>query len=195
MAAQSERSDARLNRERLLAAAREVLAERGEAAEMREIAERAGVAVGTLYRHFPTREALVSAIIADTLEEVRGIIAEAEANPYAIDALRHLVARACGLAERGRGIFELITGMELGVRMPDDLIPAELKRELEARVTRIVERGVERGEIRSDFPPPLLAAFCRATIPFVFLHLRQEWPLEDAVRASVALLTDALRPH
>ncbi|GBD24275.1 putative HTH-type transcriptional regulator YvdT [bacterium HR29] len=195
MASQSERSDARLNRERLLAAAREVLAERGEAAEMREIAERAGVAVGTLYRHFPTREALVSAIIAETLEEVRGIIAEAEANPYAIDALRHLVARACGLAERGRGIFELITGMELGVRVPDDLIPAELKRELEARVTRIVARGVERGEIRSDFPPPLLAAFCRATIPFVFLHLRQEWPFEDAVRASVALLTDALRPH
>ncbi|MDW8047571.1 MAG: helix-turn-helix domain-containing protein, partial [Chloroflexota bacterium] len=70
MGSQSERSDARLNRERLLAAAREVLAERGAAAEMREIAERAGVAVGTLYRHFPTREALVAAIIAETLEEV-----------------------------------------------------------------------------------------------------------------------------
>jgi len=195
MGSQSERSDARLNRARLLAAAREVLAERGAAAEMREIAERAGVAVGTLYRHFPTREALVAAIIADTLEEVRGFIAEAEANPYALDALRHLAARACGLVERGQGIFELITGMELGVRAPDDLIPPALKEELETRVRRIVERGVAQGEIRSDFPPALLAAFCRATIPFVFLHLRQEWPFEDAVRASVALITDALRPH
>lgn len=195
MASQNERSDARLNRKRVLAAAREVLAERGGAAEIREIAERAGVAVGTLYRHFPTREALVAAIVAETLEEVRGIVAEAEANPYAIDALRHLVARACGLAERGRGIFELITGMELGSRLPTELVPVELRQELEERVTRIVERGVERGDIRADFPPALLAAFCRATIPFVFLHLRQEWPFEEAVRASVALLTDALRPH
>lgn len=195
MASQTERSDARLNRERLLAAAREVLSERGGAAEMREIAERAGVAVGTLYRHFPTREALVAAIIAETLEEVRHIVAEAEANPFAIDALRHLVARACALAERGRGIFEVITGMELAARFPDELIPTELRAELEARVTRLVERGVERGELRADFPPALLAAFCRATIPFVFLHLRQDWPFEDAVRACVALLTDALRPR
>ena len=53
--AKAERSDARLNRERILAAACEVFAEQGLDGEIREVAERAGVAVGTIYRHFENR--------------------------------------------------------------------------------------------------------------------------------------------
>ncbi|MFE0461013.1 TetR/AcrR family transcriptional regulator [Kitasatospora sp. NPDC058965] len=56
------RADARRNYERLLTAAGEAFAERGERASMDEIAKRAGVGAGTLYRHFPTREALVVAV-------------------------------------------------------------------------------------------------------------------------------------
>jgi AcrR family transcriptional regulator len=70
------RSDAARNAGAILRAAREVAAERGLAASMAEIAERAGVAVGTLYRHYPTKQDLISAVAADS---VRRIIVEAEA--------------------------------------------------------------------------------------------------------------------
>src|SRR5919197_6626891 len=56
------RADARRNRERILAAAKEVFGEKGEDAQMDDVARRAGVGVGTVYRHFPTKEALVHAL-------------------------------------------------------------------------------------------------------------------------------------
>ncbi|GAA0955587.1 TetR/AcrR family transcriptional regulator [Actinocorallia libanotica] len=66
-----KRADARRNRERLLAAARETFAEEGPDASLNEIARRAGVGPGTLYRHFPTRQALQSAVLADRIARLR----------------------------------------------------------------------------------------------------------------------------
>jgi len=63
-----QRTDARRNRERLLAVAREAFDEAGPDASLIEIARRAGVGQGTLYRHFPTRNALLSAVLADRIE-------------------------------------------------------------------------------------------------------------------------------
>jgi AcrR family transcriptional regulator len=65
---QPRRSDARHNRERLLTAARDVFAEQGTSASLNEIVRRAGVGPGTLYRHFPTREALLEAVFGDQVE-------------------------------------------------------------------------------------------------------------------------------
>lgn len=62
------RTDARLNRARLVAAAREVFAEAGPGASLNEIARRAGVGPGTLYRHFPDRPALLTAVLGDRIE-------------------------------------------------------------------------------------------------------------------------------
>jgi AcrR family transcriptional regulator len=64
------RADARRNRERVLAVAQQVFAQRGSAATMEEIARRAGFGVGTLYRHFPTKTALLEAIVRTRLSEV-----------------------------------------------------------------------------------------------------------------------------
>ncbi len=64
------RADARRNYERLLSAGAAAFAERGESASMDEVAKRAGVGAGTLYRHFPTREDLVEAVYRSGLEEV-----------------------------------------------------------------------------------------------------------------------------
>ncbi|MBD9734007.1 TetR/AcrR family transcriptional regulator [Streptomyces sp. H28] len=61
------RADARRNRERLLAAAVEAFASQGESASLDDIAKRAGVGSGTLYRHFPTRRALLEAVYADRI--------------------------------------------------------------------------------------------------------------------------------
>ena len=64
------RADARRNRERLVAAAREVFAEHGSGASMEAIAKQAGVGIGTLYRHFPKRLDIVEAVYRDDIEEL-----------------------------------------------------------------------------------------------------------------------------
>src|SRR5688572_8787099 len=64
------RADARRNRERVLEGARAVFAEHGRDAQMDDVAKRSGVGVGTVYRHFPTKEALVSALALSLFEQV-----------------------------------------------------------------------------------------------------------------------------
>jgi AcrR family transcriptional regulator len=65
-----KRADARRNRDRVLAAAREAFAEGGEHTALEQIARRAGVGIGTLYRHFPNRQALLEALYVNEVEEV-----------------------------------------------------------------------------------------------------------------------------
>ena len=65
-----KRADARRNYEKVLAAAREAFAEGGESTSLEQIARRAGVGIGTLYRHFPTRQALLEALYVDEVTEV-----------------------------------------------------------------------------------------------------------------------------
>ena len=65
-----KRADAQRNYEKVLAAAREAFAEGGESTALEEIARRAGVGIGTLYRHFPNRQALLEALYVDEVEEV-----------------------------------------------------------------------------------------------------------------------------
>src|SRR3954467_9062642 len=65
-----KRADARRNYEKVLVAAREAFAEGGESTALEEIARRAGVGIGTLYRNFPNRQALLEALYIDEVEEV-----------------------------------------------------------------------------------------------------------------------------
>ncbi len=86
------RADARRNYEALLTAAREAFAEGGEATSLESIAERAGVGIGTLYRNFPNRQALIEALYVDEVEEVCRTAAELEtADPW--DALNSWLDR------------------------------------------------------------------------------------------------------
>src|ERR1700759_5072175 len=68
--ARPQRADARRNYDKVLAAAREAFAEGGEATSLEEIARRAGVGIGTLYRHFPSRQVLLEAVYVDEVEDV-----------------------------------------------------------------------------------------------------------------------------
>src|SRR3974390_3141268 len=81
----AQRADARRNRERLLAAARTVFATEGGAASMEAVAREAGVGIGTVYRHFPTRIDLVEAVYREDVEELaeaaRRAVAELEPWP------------------------------------------------------------------------------------------------------------------
>src|ERR1700748_1360458 len=90
--ARPKRADARRNYEKVLTAAREAFAEGGEATATVEIARRAGVGIGTLYRHFPNRQALLEALYVNEVEEVCRSAAELEGgDPW--DAFDGWVAR------------------------------------------------------------------------------------------------------
>ena len=79
-----KRADARRNYEKVLAAAREAFAEGGESTALEEIARRAGVGIGTLYRHFPNRQALLEALYVGEVEELCRSAAELEGtDPWA----------------------------------------------------------------------------------------------------------------
>src|SRR4029077_12169375 len=81
-----KRADALANREKLVAAARALFAEKGTSAPLEDVAERAGVGIGTLYRHFPTRQALLEAVYVDEVEAMARAAADlAELPPW--DAL------------------------------------------------------------------------------------------------------------
>lgn len=71
------RADATRNRAQIIAAARELVATAGAAVTMEQLAERAGVAVGTLYRHFPTKTALVAAVVEESVEAIAALAAAA----------------------------------------------------------------------------------------------------------------------
>src|SRR6202158_5442631 len=87
-ASTSDRKDALANRSRILLAAREEFAERGLAAEMKDIADRAGVGVGTLYRHFDNRDGLIAAVIELTREDLLVRVRASFANAPPADAFR-----------------------------------------------------------------------------------------------------------
>jgi AcrR family transcriptional regulator len=76
LAARPKRADARRNYDKLVAAAREVFGEQETEATLEEISRRAGVGIGTLYRHFPARENLIEAAYVDGVEEICGAVAK-----------------------------------------------------------------------------------------------------------------------
>ena len=113
--ARPKRADARRNYEKVLAAAREAFAEGGESTSLEEIARRAGVGIGTLYRHFPNRQALLEAVYVDEVEELCRSAAELDgADPWEalngwferfvayLATKRALAARAAQLHRPGR---------------------------------------------------------------------------------------------
>ena len=106
------RVDAARNRDRIIAAAREVIAAEGPSAAMERIAARAGVAVGTLYRHHPTKEALVAAVLRESIAELADAAEEAAAGDdpggdlgdlLTLVAQRHAVDRALKEASAALG--------------------------------------------------------------------------------------------
>jgi AcrR family transcriptional regulator len=103
------RRDAQQNKQRLLAAAREVFSERGLGAPMDEIARRCGVGNATLYRRFPTREALVDEAYADVAGAIEDLCAESLQAADGISGLTAYLAGLCELVADNRGASEVIS--------------------------------------------------------------------------------------
>ncbi|ORV18138.1 TetR/AcrR family transcriptional regulator [Mycobacterium celatum] len=103
------RADAKLNRDRILAAAAELFAERGLSVPLEEIAGRAGVGVATLYRRFPTRADLAAAAFERNMSRYTEAVDRALANPRAWDGFRALVFELCELQAGDAGLRDLLT--------------------------------------------------------------------------------------
>jgi AcrR family transcriptional regulator len=142
------RADARRNRERILAAAREVFVEQGLAAPLDAIAQRAGVGIGTLYRRFPDRESLVRELALDAFVAVRG----------AADAAVGATGTGSTVMKR---FFQRIAELRLGVLMATlfpvvetqvrtDAKVAEAAGKLALAMDRVVEVARDAGELRAD---------------------------------------------
>jgi AcrR family transcriptional regulator len=103
------RADARKNYDRLLLVARDVVTEHGADASLRDVARRAGVGLGTLYRHFPTREALLEALLRSNVDELTAQAAERESSSTPQDALVLWLRDSVALTHGYRGVGALLT--------------------------------------------------------------------------------------
>ena len=106
--AKPQRADARRNRERILKAARAVFADQGIEAQIDDVAKRAKVGVGTVYRHFPTKEALVDALVRERFEEIAGYAGEALARADAWDGFCELIWRSAERNAADRAFCEVV---------------------------------------------------------------------------------------
>ena len=102
------RADARRNRERILKAARAVFAEQGIDAQIDDVAKRAKVGVGTVYRHFPTKEALRDALVRERFAEIAGYAREALAREDAWEGFCELIWRAAERNAVDRAFCEIV---------------------------------------------------------------------------------------
>jgi AcrR family transcriptional regulator len=142
------RADAARNRRTLIDAARAVFGQRGLDAPLDEIARRAGVGNATLYRHFPTRCALVAAVFADTLADVVTAACRALDNPDPWEGFAEHVTFLCELQATDRGLADLLTTAITGA--PE--LEALRTRAYDSFV-RIADRAKAGGALRPDFQP------------------------------------------
>jgi AcrR family transcriptional regulator len=153
------RSDARDNRERILEAARSVFVSQGFDAPMRAVADRAGVGAATLYRRFPTKQALVTEAFAAQLEACHAVIEDGLAHPdpwvglcRVIEELFALHARDWGFAGAFAAAFP--GAAELGAARERSV----------AALARLTQRARETGRLRPDFGLDDLIVVLRANI-------------------------------
>ena len=141
------RADARRNRERIMSCGRELFARDGPQAQMDEIAAHAGVGIGTVYRHFPTKEALLTAMVRERFQGFAEIarLAENVSDPF--EALASIMR---GSAEAVEGD----AGFQLAMMGSDQLEWEGIEQEKAAVaevVTRVIDRGIAAGVVREDF--------------------------------------------
>ena len=178
------RADARRNREKLLAAAVELFAERGTEGSLEEVAKRAGVGIGTLYRHFPTRDALVEAAYRNEVAQLRAAADELLAELPPDQALEAWVRRFVdyGTAKRGmRDALQSIAGAG------SDLF-AETRGQVTEAVAVLLRAGAEAGTLRADVEAEDVL---RAMSAIWLVADGDDWA-EDALRV-LRLVMDGLR--
>jgi AcrR family transcriptional regulator len=146
------RADAARNRDKLLAAAVQVFGERGLDAPLEEIARRARVSIGTLYNHFPTREAFFDAILPERLSALDRIAALALEDPDPWNGFAGFLEGLFALQSEDHGLNDA-----LALRHPVSPVVSEACHRGFQHAARIIERAKDSGQLRADFDPQDLA--------------------------------------
>lgn len=177
------RADARASRERILVAAHEVLRERGIDAEVKEFAERAGVGIGTLYRHFPTKDDLIVGIAGEMFSVIRQIVDEALAIDDPIAAVRHLLHHGLETVDRYGDLVEVLhRGVLPKLKEQFDLGG------LLASVVAIVQKGIEAGIFFADLDAELAATVLVSSLhPEMLQQLRRTRSLDQIVERHLLM--------
>ena len=139
-----QRADARVNHDKLVTAARTLFAEKGTSAPLEEVAERAGHGIGTLYRHFPTRQALLEAVYVGEVGEMARAAADlADLPPW--DALSKWLHQYVGFAATKRALNEALMETD-----PDSNVLLTCRTAIADAANALVERAQRAGVVRAD---------------------------------------------
>jgi AcrR family transcriptional regulator len=139
------RRDAEKNRQRILAAARELFAERGLGVTLNDIAHHAGVGVGTVYRRFPDKAQLIDGLFEERLEEFVELMTAALDDPDPWQGFAGFLVRSLELQAADRGLRELVLGAPGGRERV-----ARFRAQLYPLGSRLVQRARGGGQLRAD---------------------------------------------
>jgi AcrR family transcriptional regulator len=182
------RADARRNRDRVLAAARELFASDGLSVSLDEIARRAGVGPGTVHRHFPAKENLIAAVAIARLEQ---IVEQARNLATADDpgaALRSQLSGVLAYADDSAPLKSALTGTDLDIRTAAPEARAALRDAVGVLLVRAQQAGAARDDLNIDDLMALIAGWVHA-IQYAGVNATSR----QAQRLS-AVLFDGLRP-
>ena len=180
----SNRSDAQRNRERLLAAATEAFKGAESQVSLEAIARGAGVGIGTLYRHFPTREDLVEAVYLSELDRLLASGAKLLATEPPDLALRAWIDRFAAWADGKQGMTETLRAMFASGAIER----SEMQDRLIATIADFLTAGAEAGVLRDDVEP---RDVLRSLIGLI--AVRHAGPARSQRDRTLDLLVDGLR--
>jgi AcrR family transcriptional regulator len=143
---QSRRSDAIANRARLLDAARVAFAEFGPSAEVTHIAERAGVGIGTIYRHFGSKEGLLREVVLEAVAEFERELGDSERSAEPVAALRAFLIALLHAADSYGWLFDAM----LSGQLPEEASQGIEGVEAGGRISAVLQRGVTSHAFRGD---------------------------------------------
>jgi len=181
--ARKPRADAVRNRERVLEAAKAVFSAGGPEASLEAVAREAGVGIGTLYRHFPTREALYEAVYRREVDHLVELAQQLMAEAGPTEALRRWLSSNVEFVATKKGMS---AALALAAHRPSELAAYSFDR-LSKAVGTLLDRAIAAGEIRSDISPEDLL---RTLVGICYMHDRPGW--QSSVLRLVDVFVDGL---
>jgi AcrR family transcriptional regulator len=182
--ARKPRADSVRNRELVLAAARTVFAAGGPGASLEAVARAAHVGIGTLYRHFPTREALFEAVYRHEVEHLVQLAGSLGAHNPPIEALRRWMHANVEFVATKKGMS---TALAVAVHASSDLTIYSISRLTEA-MQPLLQRAVDAGEMRGDITPEDIL---RTIVGLCYTHDKPGW--QSNVHRLVDVFVEGMR--
>jgi AcrR family transcriptional regulator len=178
------RADAVRNRECVLEAAKAVFSAGGPEASLEAVAKRAGVGIGTLYRHFPTREDLFEAVYRREVEQLSELAEQLKTAKDPVDALRRWLRSGVEFVATKKG---MMAALALAVQSSSELAAFSMDR-LTKAIGSLLDRAVVAGEMRGDVSPEDLL---RAFFGMCYMHDQPGW--QASVLRLLDVFVDGLR--